>query len=136
MHWLIQSKRNSKIASILSSKPRTVQKHVQNSFNKLGVKTRTAAALLALQVHRSFANYRILILAISLLIAITAEAQTSLEWCEIGPPHPPSNYRPLSFGFRNQRAASPQRWVEREKVIRPFSSALTLGPAPIQFVMV
>ncbi len=49
MHWLIQGKRNSEIASILSSKTRTVQKHVQNIFNKLGVETRTAAALLALE---------------------------------------------------------------------------------------
>ena len=54
MHWLIQGKRNSEIASILSSKTRTVQKHVQNIFKKLGVETRTAAALLALEaiVHR------------------------------------------------------------------------------------
>jgi DNA-binding CsgD family transcriptional regulator len=49
MHWLIQGKRNSEIASILGSKTRTVQKHVQNIFNKLGVETRTAAALLALE---------------------------------------------------------------------------------------
>jgi len=49
MHWLIQGKRNSEIASILSSKTRTVQKHVQNIFNKLGVETRTAAALVALE---------------------------------------------------------------------------------------
>ena len=49
MHWLIQGKRNSEIASILSSKTRTVQKHVQNIFSKLGVETRTAAALLALE---------------------------------------------------------------------------------------
>ena len=49
MHWLIQGKRNSEIASILSSKTRTVQKHVENIFNKLGVETRTAAALLALE---------------------------------------------------------------------------------------
>ena len=49
MHWLIQGKRNSEIASILSSKTRTVQKHVQNIFGKLGVETRTAAALLALE---------------------------------------------------------------------------------------
>jgi DNA-binding NarL/FixJ family response regulator len=49
MHWLIQGKRNSEIASILSSKTRTVQKHIQNIFNKLGVETRTAAALLALE---------------------------------------------------------------------------------------
>ena len=56
MHWLIQGKRNSEIALILSSKTRTVQKHVQNIFNKLGVETRTAAALMALEnrtVHRS-----------------------------------------------------------------------------------
>ena len=48
MHWSIQGKRNGEIASILSSNTRTVQKHVENIFSKLGVETRTAAALIAL----------------------------------------------------------------------------------------
>jgi DNA-binding CsgD family transcriptional regulator len=44
MHWLIQGKRDSEIAQILNSKTRTVEKHTQHIFTKLGVETRTAAA--------------------------------------------------------------------------------------------
>ena len=49
MHWLIQGKRDSEIAQILNSKTRTVEKHTQHIFTKLGVETRTAAALVALE---------------------------------------------------------------------------------------
>jgi DNA-binding CsgD family transcriptional regulator len=49
MHWLIQGKRDSEIAQILNSKTRTVEKHIQHIFTKLGVETRTAAALVALE---------------------------------------------------------------------------------------
>jgi DNA-binding CsgD family transcriptional regulator len=49
MHWLIQGKRDSEIAQILNSKTRTVEKHVQHIFARLGVETRTAAALVALE---------------------------------------------------------------------------------------
>jgi DNA-binding CsgD family transcriptional regulator len=49
MHWLIQGKRDGEIATILNSKTRTVQKHTQHIFTKLGVETRTAAALVALE---------------------------------------------------------------------------------------
>jgi DNA-binding CsgD family transcriptional regulator len=49
MHWLIQGKRDSEIARILNSKTRTVEKHTQHIFAKLGVETRTAAALVALE---------------------------------------------------------------------------------------
>ena len=49
MHWLIQGKRDSEIAQILDSKTRTVEKHIQHIFTKLGVETRTAAALVALE---------------------------------------------------------------------------------------
>jgi DNA-binding CsgD family transcriptional regulator len=49
MHWLIQGKRDSEIAQILDSKTRTVEKHVQHILARLGVETRTAAALVALE---------------------------------------------------------------------------------------
>jgi DNA-binding CsgD family transcriptional regulator len=49
MHWLIQGKRDSEIAQIVNSKTRTVEKHIQHIFTKLGVETRTAAALVALE---------------------------------------------------------------------------------------
>jgi DNA-binding CsgD family transcriptional regulator len=49
LHWVIQGKRDAEIASILGVSPRTAQKHVQSVLFKLGVETRTAAALEALQ---------------------------------------------------------------------------------------
>jgi DNA-binding CsgD family transcriptional regulator len=41
-------KTNAEIASVLSISPRTVQKHLEHIFQKLGVETRTAAAIRAL----------------------------------------------------------------------------------------
>jgi DNA-binding CsgD family transcriptional regulator len=41
-------KTNAEIASVLSISPRTVQKHLEHIFQKLGVETRTAAAVRAL----------------------------------------------------------------------------------------
>jgi DNA-binding CsgD family transcriptional regulator len=44
LSWIAQGKRNSEIAVILGSQPRTVSKHVENVLSKLGVETRNAAA--------------------------------------------------------------------------------------------
>ena len=48
--WLAQGKTNSDIATILGVTESTVKKHVQEMFDKLGVETRGAAALRALEV--------------------------------------------------------------------------------------
>jgi len=48
-HWLIQGKRNGEIATILGTRAKTVTKHLERIFSKLGVETRTAAALVALE---------------------------------------------------------------------------------------
>ncbi len=48
--WVAQGKTNSDIASILGMNPRTVKKHLEHIFQKLGVETRTAAAALAFEV--------------------------------------------------------------------------------------
>ena len=48
--WLAQGKTNSDIASILGVTESTVKKHVQEMFQKLGVETRGAAALRALEL--------------------------------------------------------------------------------------
>ena len=48
--WLAQGKTNSDIASILGITESTVKKHVQEMFEKLGVETRGAAALRAVEV--------------------------------------------------------------------------------------
>lgn len=44
--WVAQGKSNADIAKILTLSARTVQKHIERIFQKLGVETRTAAAAL------------------------------------------------------------------------------------------
>jgi len=46
LKWVATGKTNSEIGDILGVSPRTVQKHLEHIFRKLGVKTRTAAAVL------------------------------------------------------------------------------------------
>jgi DNA-binding CsgD family transcriptional regulator len=53
LHWLAAGKSNAEIAAILAIRPRTVHKHLENIFRKLGVENRTAAALRALEIARS-----------------------------------------------------------------------------------
>jgi DNA-binding CsgD family transcriptional regulator len=50
--WVAQGKGNGDIALILGISPRTIEKHLQRIYEKLGVETRTAAALWALQDRR------------------------------------------------------------------------------------
>lgn len=47
--WLARGKSNRDIATILALSPRTVTKHVEQIFAKLGVENRTSAAILALR---------------------------------------------------------------------------------------
>src|SRR4029077_10452487 len=42
--WVSRGKTTRDISAILGTSPRTVQKHVEHIFQKLGVETRTAAA--------------------------------------------------------------------------------------------
>ena len=42
--WVARGKTNRDIAEILGMSPRTVNKHLEHVFEKLGVETRTAAA--------------------------------------------------------------------------------------------
>ena len=51
--WLAQGKTNGEIATILCNSESTVKKHVLEIFNRLGVETRTAASLRALEVLSS-----------------------------------------------------------------------------------
>src|SRR5215510_8963768 len=51
--WLTQGKTNVEIATILGNTESTVKKHVLEIFEKLGVETRTAASLRALEVLSS-----------------------------------------------------------------------------------
>jgi DNA-binding NarL/FixJ family response regulator len=47
--WLARGKSNRDIAEILGLSPRTVNKHLETIYDKLGVENRTAAAMLALR---------------------------------------------------------------------------------------
>ncbi|MDB5742240.1 MAG: response regulator receiver protein [Polaromonas sp.] len=48
MHWLAGGKRDAEIAALLAISRRTVQKHLEHIYVKLGVETRTAAVMRAL----------------------------------------------------------------------------------------
>lgn len=49
LYWVIQGKTSPDIGDILGSSPRTVNKHLEHVYDKLGVENRTAAAKLALE---------------------------------------------------------------------------------------
>ena len=53
LHWLSNGKTNREIGEILSMSPRTVNKHLEQIFPKLGVENRTAAAGIALRLLAS-----------------------------------------------------------------------------------
>lgn len=45
LHWVAGGKTDREVAQILGISPRTVHKHLQHSYEKLGVETRTAAVM-------------------------------------------------------------------------------------------
>ncbi len=51
LRWVAAGKTDRDIAAILAISPRTVHKHLQHVYEKLGVETRTAAAMRALAWH-------------------------------------------------------------------------------------
>ncbi len=52
LYWIAQGKSNPDIATILGANVRTVHKHVEHIFQKLGLETRNAAAIVALEILR------------------------------------------------------------------------------------
>lgn len=54
LYWTIKGKTSRDVGDILGSSPRTVNKHLEHVFVKLGVETRTAAASLAAAKLREF----------------------------------------------------------------------------------
>jgi len=53
MHWLSRGKTDAEIAALLEISPRTVHKHLEHVYVKLGVETRTAAVVRALAMARA-----------------------------------------------------------------------------------
>lgn len=56
LHWVIMGKTDRSIGEILGTSPRTVNKHMEHVFSKLGVETRTAAASLAVNKLHSLSG--------------------------------------------------------------------------------
>ena len=52
LYWIAQGKSNPDIATILGASVRTVHKHVEHVFQKLGLETRNAATVAALEILR------------------------------------------------------------------------------------
>ncbi|HSB48227.1 MAG TPA: LuxR C-terminal-related transcriptional regulator [Burkholderiales bacterium] len=52
LDWVAAGKTNRDIAAILGASPRTVEKHLERIYEKLGVETRTAAAMRAVKLFR------------------------------------------------------------------------------------
>jgi len=52
LSWLVKGKTNRDIADILGMSPRTVNKHLEHIFAKLGVETRTAAVAIGLHLSK------------------------------------------------------------------------------------
>ncbi|HSI27954.1 MAG TPA: helix-turn-helix transcriptional regulator, partial [Methylophilus sp.] len=46
LYWTVKGKTNKDVGEILGTSPRTINKHLEHVFQKLGVETRTAAASL------------------------------------------------------------------------------------------
>jgi len=53
LSWISKGKTNRDIAQILGLSPRTIDKHLEQIYAKLGVENRTAAAALAAQANKS-----------------------------------------------------------------------------------
>jgi DNA-binding CsgD family transcriptional regulator len=53
LDWVAAGKTNRDIAAILGASPRTVEKHLERIYEKLGVETRTAAAMRAVKLRRN-----------------------------------------------------------------------------------
>ena len=47
LDWVAAGKTNRDVAAILGASPRTVEKHLERIYEKLGVETRTAAVMRA-----------------------------------------------------------------------------------------
>ena len=52
LYWLSRGKANRDIADILGMSPRTVNKHLEHVYEKLGVEARAAAVAIAVRALR------------------------------------------------------------------------------------
>ena len=80
LHWLSQGKTNKDIGVILKLSARTVQKHLEHVYQKMGVENRTCASAKAYELTSKIANHTIMVFlaAISSLILVPEAAQAIL----------------------------------------------------------
>jgi DNA-binding CsgD family transcriptional regulator len=50
LSWVAGGKTDREISALLGTSPRTIQKHLQHIYQKLGVETRTAAVMRAMEL--------------------------------------------------------------------------------------
>jgi len=58
LYWVVRGKTSRDIGDILGASPRTINKHLERVFEKLGVETRTAAAAKAIDKMRAVSHQR------------------------------------------------------------------------------
>jgi DNA-binding CsgD family transcriptional regulator len=58
LDWVTQGKTDKEIGAILELSPRTVQKHLEHIYQKIGVESRTAAAAKAYDMASSVSNQK------------------------------------------------------------------------------
>lgn len=56
LEWIAKGKTNREIAQILQRSPRTINKHLEQVFKKMGVENRTCAATMAVAALQSYQN--------------------------------------------------------------------------------
>ena len=61
LHWVSQGKTNKEIGVILEISPRTVQKHLEHIYQKMGVESRTGAAAKAYEIASISSTHRVLL---------------------------------------------------------------------------
>ena len=119
LSWLSKGKSNRDIAQILGLSPRTVDKHLEQVYAKLGVENRTAAAAIAAQIG---ARQRRVSMARMLKAGPFGQIPSR--------PYPQRRYRPLACSARQRpgaTAALQRRPARGELTFRIFNEFRSLG---------
>jgi DNA-binding CsgD family transcriptional regulator len=103
LHWLAAGKTDRDIADILSISPRTVHKHLQRIYEKLGVETRTAAVMRVLAAAGHWRRVRVGVRCAHR--QPTTHLATCLCWGSLRSPQPTRRRRRLAV----RRSRTPTR---------------------------
>lgn len=92
--WVAAGKTNAQIGQILGTMPRTVAKHLERIYEKLGVETRTAAAMKVVDKPHERIRRPDTDASGATLRAIAKPALRAPEPAELHPGSPPADARP------------------------------------------